>query len=387
LYLTNQDGSNHILFGTTSTRGVSVGGGTTSTMGARFGVKGSGTTSATTSLLVQNSAGTDLLKVTDDGSVTANTFKNGVLTLGSNILFGNAGIRLRPMTQSGGGVAISSAATPIANTMCNIKGWGNDATTTALLVQNSDGANLFKVDDSGFGFYINDDEDGKLRFYTDGQIGTISGQRNLRITSGGSNSININGSGTSGVIIGDLTNNLVSNVSLAVRGSGATSATTALLVQNSAGTDLLKVTDDGTATFVGSVNATSFNYSSVSSLGLYCRVTTTNPVNPQSRLFSAEGNNSATTKDSDSFSDIRNFTPTSGSALFTSFAYSGTINQTGTANGITRGVYINPTLTSAVDYRAIETTAGNVVFGNLPTSATGLPTGAIWNDGGTLKIA
>ena len=31
-----------------------------------------------------------------------------------------------------------------------------------------------------------------------------------------------------------------------------------------------------------------------------------------------------------------------------------TINQTGGANGITRGLYVNPTLTSAVDYRAIE---------------------------------
>ena len=63
-----------------------------------------------------------------------------------------------------------------------------------------------------------------------------------------------------------------------------------------------------------------------------------------------------------------------------------TINQTGGANGITRGLYINPTLTSAADFRAIETTRGRIVFGNLPTSATGLPTGAIWNDAGTLKI-
>jgi hypothetical protein len=36
--------------------------------------KGSGSTSATTSLLVQNSAGTDLFRVRDDGSVRASTF-------------------------------------------------------------------------------------------------------------------------------------------------------------------------------------------------------------------------------------------------------------------------------------------------------------------------
>jgi hypothetical protein len=38
--------------------------------GAMWGIKGSGSTSATTSLLVQNSASTQLLKVADDGAVT-----------------------------------------------------------------------------------------------------------------------------------------------------------------------------------------------------------------------------------------------------------------------------------------------------------------------------
>jgi hypothetical protein len=39
-------------------------------MPARLGIKGSGTTSATTSLLVQNSAGTNWLQVKDDGDIT-----------------------------------------------------------------------------------------------------------------------------------------------------------------------------------------------------------------------------------------------------------------------------------------------------------------------------
>jgi hypothetical protein len=46
-----------------------------------------------------------------------------------------------------------------------------------------------------------------------------------------------------------------------------------------------------------------------------------------------------------------------------------TINQTGGANGITRGLYINPTLTSAADFRAIQTTAGKVIHQGL-TNAT-----------------
>jgi len=56
--------------------------------------KGSGSTSATTSLLVQNSAGTQLLKVADDGTTTANIFSttgvtsinNGTLYVGSNFV-------------------------------------------------------------------------------------------------------------------------------------------------------------------------------------------------------------------------------------------------------------------------------------------------------------
>ena len=85
------------------------------------------------------------------------------------------------------------------------------------------------------------------------------------------------------------------------------------------------------------------------------------------------------------FSDIA-WVPSSGPTEFSAFEFRGTINQTGTANGITRGFYVNPTLPSAFDFRAIETTNGKVIFGNLPTSSAGLPTGAIWNDAGTLKI-
>ncbi len=81
-----------------------------------------------------------------------------------------------------------------------------------------------------------------------------------------------------------------------------------------------------------------------------------------------------------------NIAPTSGTAVVNQFLIQGTVNQTGGANGITRGLYVNATLTSAADFRAIETERGNVVFKNLPTSSAGLPSGAIWNDGGTLKI-
>jgi hypothetical protein len=55
-------------------------------------------------------------------------------------------------------------------------------------------------------------------------------------------------------------------------------------------------------------------------------------------------------------------TSASGTPSFNALKVTPTINQTGGANGITRGLYVNPTLTAAADFRAIETTAGNVLI-------------------------
>jgi len=53
-----------------------------------------------------------------------------------------------------------------------------------------------------------------------------------------------------------------------------------------------------------------------------------------------------------------------------------------------KGIYYNPTLTAMVGttHHAFHSTSGRIRFENLPTSATGLSAGDIWNDGGTLKI-
>ena len=54
----------------------------------------------------------------------------------------------------------------------------------------------------------------------------------------------------------------------------------------------------------------------------------------------------------------KGFAPTSGNAIYNLMTIIPTINQTGGANGITRGLFINPTLTSAADWRGIEVTNG-----------------------------
>ena len=75
-------------------------------LGARVGVKGSGTTSATTSLLVQNSAGSQLLKVTDDGkAIIENTLRinsptGRVLEIGISGAFNSDGTFTRYKSQS-----------------------------------------------------------------------------------------------------------------------------------------------------------------------------------------------------------------------------------------------------------------------------------------------
>ena len=91
------------------------------------------------------------------------------------------------------------------------------------------------------------------------------------------------------------------------------------------------------------------------------------------------------------------YAPTSGSGVYNLMQLNQTINQTGGANGITRGLYINPTLTAAADFRAIEVASGTTVLapsvtaraslripsGTAPTSPVN---GDIWFDGTDIKM-
>jgi hypothetical protein len=84
-----------------------------------------------------------------------------------------------------------------------------------------------------------------------------------------------------------------------------------------------------------------------------------------------------------------NFSPTSGNGIVNQILLNPTINQTGGANGITRGLYLQPTLTSAADFRAIESTNGKVILTDT-YSASGSLAGSIldisqtWNTPGVV---
>jgi hypothetical protein len=58
-------------------------------------------------------------------------------------------------------------------------------------------------------------------------------------------------------------------------------------------------------------------------------------------------------------------TSASGTPSFNALKVTPTINQTGGASGVTRGLYVNPTLTSAADFRAIEVERGKVILNSI----------------------
>jgi hypothetical protein len=66
----------------------------------------------------------------------------------------------------------------------------------------------------------------------------------------------------------------------------------------------------------------------------------------------------------------RTFQPTSGTGTYSLATITTTINQTGGANGITRGLFINPTLTAAADFRGID--VGNCGSHTAIRTGTGL---------------
>lgn len=103
-------------------------------------IKGIGTTSSTTSLLVQNSAGTTAFNIKDNGVTNATYIEGGMCW------FNN--INSNGIVKFGSSLSVGFNTDPIAQ--LQIKGSGSTSATTSLLVQNSGGTELFKVRDDGY---------------------------------------------------------------------------------------------------------------------------------------------------------------------------------------------------------------------------------------------
>jgi len=141
---------------------------------ARLHIKGNGATSATTSLLVQNSAGDDMFKVADDGSTYIGSYKYFGYNNNNSIRFATGEYiqnmqgstssnkwSLRDSSTAYGFLQAFSKSRKVAinlnasnadtdvDAQLHVKGAGATSATTALLVQNSAGADLLKVQDDG----------------------------------------------------------------------------------------------------------------------------------------------------------------------------------------------------------------------------------------------
>lgn len=93
-----------------------------------------------------------------------------------------------------------------------------------------------------------------------------------------------------------------------------------------------------------------------------------------------------------------NFSPTSGTAVHSSISFSGTVNQTGGANGIVRRFYDESVLTAVADYRVIDiaintanakgiyqsgTATSNILAGKTTHGSTTAPTALVMLAAGT----
>jgi hypothetical protein len=158
-----------------------------------------------------------------------------------------------------------------------------------------------------------------------------------------------------------------------IRGSGNTTATIALFVTNSDNNALINIDNSGNfyfgqngqQSYLSVTDALTPSLLGTKTLTNQCNVTisnnrvTTQALANGSLFVTRDGLETTTLSDVTNLLIVghrptQGFAPTSGGAILNAQRIAPIINQTGTANGITRGLYINPTLTAAADWRAIE---------------------------------
>lgn len=262
----------------------------TATGTAKLTIKGAGATSSTNSLLVQNSAGTSLFQVQDDGNIAifsgrlyngVNVQKSFYIDDNTNVVSNYQAVSLRVYdgtTYASGLEVIGSGAAPkvgIGTTSptarLQVQGAGATSATTSLLVQNSAGTSALTIKDDRSSYFnglvgINNanpatqlDVNGNIFFTSNNFIasGNTFGVPNKIVLYNGSTGDfditmwnagwyirhNANMSMAGSLNVGD---NTTGTARLQVKGSGSTSATKSLVVQNSSAVSLFNIDDDGT---------------------------------------------------------------------------------------------------------------------------------------------
>jgi hypothetical protein len=188
---------------------------------------------------------------------------------------------------------------------------------------------------------------------------------------GSSNSLVIDDAGS--VMLGTATSTgqrLQVNGDTLLRGTGNTSATNALIIQNSVGTTYMFARNDGRLVLGSSSTASrlelfqnqisSLSGSTITNMSIVAEnitaqfSTITLGSTSPNISFAFSHSSSGITTNFNSFGTLSTFNPTSGTATFNGLLIQPVINQTGGASGITRGLYVNPSLTAAADWRSIE---------------------------------
>jgi hypothetical protein len=161
-------------------------------------------------------------------------------------------------------------------------------------------------------------------------------------------------------------------------------------VQNSASNNLLRILNDATHK-IGNENIDIFPTANGTSVAVNGRglIISTNASSQSTGAVKIVGTSSVASDNNWSLWLTHSFTPLSGTATHSGILLNQTINQMGGANGITRGLYVNPTLTAAADWRSIEWsnntgwglygagTANNYLAGSLGIGTTTLNNSAL----------
>lgn len=184
---------------------------------------------------------------------------------------------------------------------------------------------------------------------------------------------------TNGSVFAFGTTTAATSTILTTKGTSTGNTTYGILHQDSGNNQVFRVADDGTTVIGGAttLTITPTTLTGSSTIQLSTAVNSSDSINLRttgntgtvslsttSSSFAtkiAEVKNTATiTTTSGSAVHLAlsgTIAPTSGTLTHTGLHVQNTINQTGTSNGITRGIHINPTLTAASDYRGLEITA------------------------------
>lgn len=382
-------------------------------------IKGTGTTSSTTALTVQNSAGTTYFSIKDDGALSSSGTDTGIY---SNFTTGNKSPLL--FSHSGYGTNTpNDTRIDFGYRGRQAGGLNSYDFFTYKVYQGAD-----PTVTTGFEFYTHQNQASSLA----SQLAMAINGSNVGIgTSSPTQKLDVNGTArfkdtgsNSSVIIDYATGGYirVNDASLgeAIRlraGGGASWFNTGQNLLIGTTTDAgFRLDVNGTARFTGRIDAGSFTPgagASAYTIATTGRISAGNGISFRSPIVGdsifvglspASGHSQIEIYTSGNRGFVfggsggdtspmanatANFNPSSGTGDKAIFQVSGQYQTSGTYSGAIRGFYYSPTLTSMTGvtaHWAIHTTSGRVRFEGLPTSPTGLNAGDLWNDAGTLKI-